>query len=648
MGLAAEAESFLGQNGPLAGAFPDFRERPVQIRMSGQVADAVTTGGTLLLEAGTGTGKTLAYLLPLLLSGKRAVVSTGTKNLQDQLYRRDLPRLLECFDQPVRTALLKGRANYLCRYRLKRAAEQPGADAERILSLRQFMEASESGELADYGRLADDDPLRPRVTSTSDNCLGGRCPDFDDCFVFAARRRALDADLVVVNHHLLFADFAIREAGYSEILPGAEAVVIDEAHQLPELAANAFGARLSTRQIADWLRETRSWAGRAHPDMMSSLQPVAAIAGALESHLAEVEGRLPWAAFTARAGVADTLSDLAERLREAAGALASGRTDEEGDRLRERALEHSGLLTRLLEGGAEDEAGDDGEDDALIRWAEGTRNGGVLCASPADVSSAYARATAGHPGAWIYVSATLSVSGSFALFRRQLGISEAAHEAVLPPVFDYARQTRLWMPEGLPSPGNEAHTAALVKALLPVLEASGGGAFLLMTTHRAVREAARLLREDGRFRLFVQNEDDRARLLDDFAHAERAVLIGAASFWEGVDVPGAALRIVVIDKLPFAPPDDPIVQARRAGIERAGGSAFMDYQLPHAILALRQGVGRLIRSERDRGLLVLGDPRVHSARYGSRVLAALPAIPVLDDAAAAADYARTLQPESGA
>lgn len=644
--LAAEADRFLVADGALARVLPAFREREAQRRMAAAVAEALQAGDTLLLEAGTGTGKTMAYLLPVLLSGKRAVVSTGTKNLQDQLYHRDLPRLLRVLDQPVRTALLKGRANYLCRYRLKRAAEQPGPDAAAILSLRQFMEASESGELSDYGRIADDDPLRPRVTSTTDNCLGTRCPDYDGCFVFAARRRALEADIVVVNHHLLFADFAIREAGFNELLPGAEAVIIDEAHQLPELAAQAFGERLSTRQIAELLRELRQWAGPEHPALGEALERLAMTLRDLEACCRESEGRVPWAELINGFGVADSLRALQGALREVGDSLGAVADDEEGRRLGERAAEHAALLARLMQDDAGAEGEESGSDaEALIRWMEPAGQGAAFCASPADVSAAYARAAGGHPGAWIYVSATLSVDGDFSLFRGQLGIEERAREEVLPPVFDYASQMRLWLPEPLPSPGGHDHTRALVDAILPVLRAAEGGAFLLMTTHRAVREAAILLRRAGGFQLFVQNEDDRARLLEGFARSDKAVLIGAASFWEGVDVPGRALRVVVIDKLPFAPPDDPVVQARRAGITRRGGNAFMDYQLPQAILSLRQGVGRLIRSETDRGLLVLGDPRIQGARYGRKVLAVLPDMPRCADAAEARAYARVLGTE---
>lgn len=646
--LAAEADRYLVADGALARVLPAFRERDAQRRMAAAVAGALESDQTLLLEAGTGTGKTMAYLLPVLLSGKRAVVSTGTKNLQDQLYHRDLPRLLRVLDQPVRTALLKGRSNYICRYRLKRAAEQPGPDAAAILSLRQFMEASESGELSDYGRIADDDPLRPRVTSTADNCLGTRCPDYDGCFVFAARRRALEADIVVVNHHLLFADFAIREAGFNELLPGAEAVIIDEAHQLPELAAQAFGERLSTRQIAELLRELRQWAGPEHPALGEALKRLAMNLRDLESCCRESDGRLSWADFIAGFGVADSLQALKAALREVGDSLGSVADDEEGRRLGERATEQAGLLARLMGAQEATEETEDAPDEAeaLIRWMEPAGQGAAFCASPADVSAAYARAAGGHPGAWIYVSATLSVDGDFSLFRGQLGIDEAAHEEVLPPVFDYARQMRLWLPEKLPPPGEHGHTRALLDAVLPVLQAAEGGAFLLMTTHRAVREAAALLRRAGGFQLFVQNEDDRARLLEGFARSEKAVLIGAASFWEGVDVPGQALRIVVIDKLPFAPPDDPVVQARRAGIAKRGGNAFMDYQLPQAILSLRQGVGRLIRSEADRGLLVLGDPRIQGARYGRKVLAALPEMPRCADSAEAQTYAHALRQET--
>lgn len=653
--LTRQASRELAAGGALAQRIPGFSERRVQRDMAEQVAQAITDSATLLIEAGTGTGKTMAYLLPAVLSGKRTVVSTGTKNLQDQLYQRDLPRLLEALGMPVRTALLKGRANYLCRYRLKQAAEQPGTDSARILSLRQFMEASASGELADYGKLADQDPLRPRVTSTADNCLGTRCPDYDDCFVFAARRRALDADLVVVNHHLLFADFAVREAGFSEILPGAEIVIVDEAHQLPDLAASAFGQRLSTRQLSELSRDARRCCVAFEtPAASETLQRLADLCAALESELGALEGRTAWQRLRLQTGVESLIGDTAKTLEALAALLDAMADDEERRRLAERCREQLTVLAAFVDrdppegtaphgvdGGLEP---DDSAVTEMVRWAEPLGWGGALCASPADISAAYRRAASGHPGAWIYVSATLSVNGRFDLFRGQLGLAAETRECVLPPVFDYESQCRLWVPAALPAPGGDQHTRALLRTVLPALEASDGGAFLLMTTHRAVKEAAALLRADGRFPLFVQSEDDRARLLRGFSEAGNGVLIGAASFWEGVDVPGNALRMVIIDKLPFAPPDDPVVEARRERIERDGGNAFMDYQLPQAILALRQGVGRLIRSESDRGLLVLGDPRVRSARYGAKVLRALPAMPQLEATEEAVAFAQQLHP----
>jgi len=657
--LAEEASAHLAADGPLAQAIPGFFERPVQREMAERVAHAIDADATLLVEAGTGTGKTMAYLLPALLSGKRTVVSTGTKNLQDQLYQRDLPRLLAALGMPVQTALLKGRANYLCRYRLKQAAEQPGPDSERILSLRQFMEASQSGELADYGKLADNDPLRPRVTSTADNCLGTRCPDYDDCFVFAARRRALDADLVVVNHHLLFADFAVREAGFSEILPGAEVVVVDEAHQLPDLAASAFGSRVSTRQLGELCRDARRRCALAEtPELPEALQRLSDLCAALETELGALEGRTAWQRLRMQTGVEALIEDTAQALDQLAVQLEKTANDEELRRLAERCREQLAVLEAFVDSESATEAlpaaarPPDTEEAQgapdMVRWAEPLGWGGALCASPADISAAYKRAASGHPGAWIYVSATLSVNDRFDLFRNQLGLDSDTEGCVLPPVFDYEAQCRLWVPSSLPAPGGDQHTRALVNAVLPAIAASDGGAFLLMTTHRAVKEAAAMLRSDGRFPLFVQSEDDRARLLRGFSEAGHGVLIGAASFWEGVDVPGSALRMVVIDKLPFAPPDDPVVEARRERIERDGGNPFMDYQLPQAILALRQGVGRLIRSEQDRGLLILGDPRVLSARYGAKVLRALPAMRRFEHQSEAVAFAHELNPEAAA
>jgi ATP-dependent DNA helicase DinG len=630
-----DIEELFGDHGVLARGLSGFVARQPQQAMARAVAAAVDGAETLIVEAGTGTGKTYAYLVPALVAGRRVVVSTGTRNLQDQLYRRDLPRLLAALKIPARTALLKGRSNYYCIQRATRAMQTPGwRYDDRLNRLRAWAKTTDSGELSELGDIPEDDPLHARVSSTADNCLGAKCPDFAECFVVKARRAALAADLVVVNHHLLFADFLLKEEGFGEILPGSDAVVVDEAHQLPELATQFFGVRVSTRQLRDLVSDSRNEADEWGdlPDLVSASEALGDATQSLEAAFASLTGRLRLEDFLARPMVPKLVEAVDERLfefRQTAKAYEDRSPVLAG--VFERAAQVYERWTVLtaperLEG--------------RVRWIEARGRGGSFHQTPIEVAEPFEKLRLSHAGAWIFTSATLSAAGDFSHFQRQLGL-ERAQTLALDSPFDFETQARLYLPDGLPEPNAPDYTARFVDRVLPVIEAARGGAFVLCTSHRALKQVAQALRERLALNLYIQGEDDRARLLQRFTDDGNGVLVGTASFWEGVDVRGRALRVVLIDRLPFAAPGDPVFDARLAAIRDRGGNPFFDYQLPEAVMMLRQGAGRLIRDIEDCGLLVIGDPRLRSKPYGRKVLQALPPMPRVDHDGALA-WAATL------
>lgn len=617
-----------GPNGVLAHSIPGFTPRAVQARMAVEVEAALAHSDLRLIEAGTGTGKTFAYLVPALLSGRCVVISTGTKNLQDQLFERDLPRLLEVLRLPARVAMLKGRSNYLCLYRARRAgpdssaARLPRPFDERLAEVERWSRETRRGEVAELGRLIEDERLRFQITSTADNCLGSKCPDFGACFVVKARRAAMGADLVVVNHHVLLADVLLKEEAFGEILPGADAVIVDEAHQLPDLAGQFFGTRVSTRQLRD-LGDDALKAAALQADVLELHEAALDLAGPvihLESRLAQVGGRIGWEPFRLRHEGGPAVDAAAQALDDLIAPLVAAR---------ERSVELEALAGRALQLRERLElCRAEAADDEQVRWVEPQGRGGTLNATPLDLAAGFARIFAAHPGAWVLTSATLSAAGDFSHFRSQLGQPGAPGVALASP-FDYAHQARLYLPEALPEPSAAEYVDRVADLCIELIESSRGGAFVLCTSHRALRLIAQRLRAIQR-PLFVQGEDDRSRLVERFAAAGDGVLVGTQSFWEGVDVKGRALRLVIIDKLPFTAPGDPVYDARLDAMRRRGGNPFMELQLPEAIVNLRQGAGRLIRDETDRGLLVLCDPRLRSKAYGRAILNALPAMPRVD------------------
>ncbi|MEJ1096953.1 MULTISPECIES: ATP-dependent DNA helicase [unclassified Pseudoxanthomonas] len=644
--LAQASREALSEGGALATQLDAFVPRAAQQRLTGAIADAFEQRDVLLAEAGTGTGKTFAYLVPALLSGLKTIVSTGTRALQDQLYHRDLPRVRDALGVGLKSALLKGRANYLCRYRLEQAKGEPRFTSREQVDQFQRVVAwsgrTKFGDMAELSALPEDSPLLPLVTSTVDNCLGSDCPFWDECFVVQARQRAQAADVVVVNHHLLLADLALKQEGFGEILPGAQAFVIDEAHQLPELAANFFGEGFGMRQLQELARDALAESNEV-PGALATLQPpVRGLEQALRELRAAMEG-LPVRGTRERAldkaevregfeALATALAQLFEALSPLAGSAVG---------LETCAARVGDLMARLGRWRGEGEAKngspqtDAGQADSKqsgtvetaatsgdVLWYELTQRGFRCQRTPLDVSGPLREHRERSHAAWVFTSATLAVGGRFDHIAVRLGLDDP-HTLLQPSPFDWPRQALCYLPTGLPDPNARGYGTSLIAALWPVLEASQGRAFLLFASHRALREAAETLR-DGPWPLFVQGEAPRATLLQRFRESGNGVLLGAASFREGVDVVGDALSVVVVDKLPFAAPDDPVFEARLEAIRRSGGNPFRDEQLPQAVIALKQGVGRLIRSETDRGVLVLCDPRLTGKPYGRIFLDSLP------------------------
>jgi ATP-dependent DNA helicase DinG len=631
--------------GPLAETLEGFRQRPAQQHMATRIGAALERREALLVEAGTGTGKTFAYLVPALLSGRRVLISTGTRTLQDQLFHRDLPLLAAALGRPARVALLKGRGNYLCQARLEaigRQGELLPAVADPLLSrISAWSMATRTGDLAELPELADAHPLRAHITSTRESCTGMRCPHHARCHVLEARRAALEADIVVVNHHLLLADLALKEDGFGDLLPSVDAVILDEAHQLPDLVSEFFGVSLASRQVELLIADLR--AATAALGLDSASVPLAGLERALADCLSDLgreERHLAWPELADAA--LESLAELADAL-EASREWLAALVDEPALEAFPPRLD--GLIGALLQL----RGGDTPETVPGARTATVHARGFQLRLLPYDVSGRFSALLSAHPSAWIFTSATLAVGDNFSHFASRLGLAEAATARYESP-FDYARQALLHVPEGLPAPSSPGYTAAVVAAAWPLIEASGGGAFLLFTSHRALRAAAALLerRLPAAWPLLVQGRAPREQLLRRFRASGCAVLLGTASFWEGVDVQGAALRLVVIDRLPFASPEDPVVRARIEHLQSQGANAFRDYQLPEAVLALKQGVGRLIRSEQDRGVVVICDPRVRGRSYGAVFLSSLPPMRRAEDLSSVLGMLRELAPAPAA
>ncbi|MFM0500444.1 ATP-dependent DNA helicase [Paraburkholderia caffeinilytica] len=688
---AAELDDIFADNGLLARQIDGYRSRASQIEMSRAVAAAMEASGrampepamfeaqkrparrlqspgadaaaeaadsdesngldgsenTLIVEAGTGTGKTYAYLVPAMLWGGKVIVSTGTKHLQDQLFQRDIPTVRDALAVPVSVAMLKGRANYLCHYYLQRTADNGRLPSRQETSYLQdiirFAKITRTGDKAELASVPETAAVWSMVTSTRENCLGQECPHYKECFVMQARREAQQADIVVVNHHLFFADIMLRDTGMAELLPTANTVIFDEAHQLPETATLFFGETLSTTQflelardsVAEGLghaRESVDWVKlgstleRAARDVrlafkedsvrlsIGQLPDDHPLFPALETLEAELDALT--SALAGQAERAESIGACLRRARELQGVLAGWTTPPTET---ERAAADTA---------AADAKAERADPNEKVRWIEVFAHTVQLHETPLSVAPIFAKQRAGVPRAWIFTSATLSVRGDFTHYAAQMGLN-AKRSMTLPSPFDYPTQGLLYVPRNLPQPSSPMFTDAVFDAALPAIEASGGGVFMLCTTLRAVDRISAKLRDTIEARgwdypLLVQGDASRTELLDRFRSYGNAILVGSQSFWEGVDVRGDALSLVVIDKLPFAPPDDPVLSARLDALTKKGLSPFAVHQLPQAVITLKQGAGRLIRAETDRGVLMICDTRLVDKPYGRRIWQSLP------------------------
>ncbi|MCS6995416.1 MAG: ATP-dependent DNA helicase [Casimicrobiaceae bacterium] len=625
----SEIAALFAPDGALARTATAYRFRPQQVAMAEAVAKAIEERAVLVAEAGTGTGKTYAYLVPALRSGGRIVIATGTKTLQDQLFERDLPRVRAALQVPVTAALLKGRANYVCHYHLDRTRREgrlPSREALRDLDrVTAFAERSSSGDRAECTAVPEHSPVWPLVTSTRENCLGSDCPYQRDCFVLKARREALASDVVVVNHHLFFADLALKDDGLGELLPACNTVVIDEAHRVPEVASLFFAESTSLGQILELSRDAEVAQRTAAPEAHALLEAtrLTALAGRqLRAAMPAAPGRLSATCVLAQGEAEPALKTLIEQLSILTEQL---KVHAERERTLAALATRAGELVRRLS------AWQDGEPRDGVRWCDLSANGWTLVSSPVSVAPLLRSRLQGKACAWIFTSATLSAGGDFSLFLRELGLEEA-RTASWPSPFDYANAGWIYVPQGLPPPDSPEHTQAVIAEAEALVRASRGRAFLLFTSLRAMRQCAEQLPARLRARgldypVLVQNEQPKAELLRRFRASGHAVLIGSQSFWEGVDVAGEALSLVLMDKLPFAPPNDPLLAARLERLEADGGDAFRDWQLPHAAILLKQGAGRLIRSESDRGVIALCDERILTKRYGRLLRESLPPMP---------------------
>jgi ATP-dependent DNA helicase DinG len=626
------AEIF-ASGGALESAIRGYRLRPQQLEMAEAIERTIDAGKVLIAEAGTGTGKTVAYLVPALRSGGKVIISTGTKTLQDQLFHRDLPAVRDALRIPVTVSLLKGRANYVCLHHLE-AAVSDGRflsrdDAKYVHLIKRFADASlsrgKSGDRAELFDVPEKASVWAAATSSRENCLGSQCRHYADCFVMKARKAAHEAEVVVVNHHLFFADLVLRDEGVADLLPACNTVIFDEAHQLPETASLFFGEALSTAQLIELAHDARI-AGIAHAKEFTAL-PEACLAldrATRDLRIAVKQDaiRLPEAQIASNQDFKKALDALQERLSELRELLESQS---------ERAQELLNCLERADDFAARLVRWRDITYEGYVRWMEVFQQSLVLNLTPLSIAEPFQRQIEGVKRAWIFTSATLAVKDDFRHYQRELGLldEEKVATAGWASPFDYQNQALMYVPEGLPDPNAPGYTEAVIEAALPVIRASKGRAFLLFTSLRALDRAAELLDQAWRelelpYALLKQGQGSRSELLERFRAEGNAVLLGSQSFWEGVDVKGEALSLVVIDKLPFAPPDDPVMAARIDAINTGGGNAFFDYQLPHAIISLKQGAGRLIRDEEDRGVLMICDPRIITKAYGKRIWQSLP------------------------
>ena len=664
-------KSLFAQSGALAGAIPGFKFRTGQLEMAEAVQAAIESESVAVLEAGTGTGKTVAYLVPALLAGGKVILSTGTKNLQDQLFHRDIPAVRRALKVPVTVALLKGRANYVCHHHLERAQSEARLssreDVKYLRIIARGVGATASGDRAEFKGVPENAGVWQHVTSTRENCLGQDCAHYKECYVIAARRDAQQADVVVVNHHLFFADIMLKDEGAAELLPACNTVILDEAHQLPETARMFFGKSVAAAQMMELARDSLL-AGLAHA---REAHDWAALARTLETAVRDARLVLPEFSMRIAHAQLKKRDELDSALRNVLAKLLELRRALETQAERHEEIEAMMARCDELERGIEAWLGDwqsakadtspsrarDDEQAALaanppVRWVESFGATFHLHLTPMSIAPLFRAQVQSQARAWIFTSATLAVKNDFSHYLAELGLNEIENAVAKswPSPFNFPEQALLYVPQVMPEANAPEFTAAVVEHALPLIEAASrsgvGGTFMLFTTLRAMRSAHELLTDQLKRRgldlpLLLQGEGSRTELLDRFRSLGNAVLVASQSFWEGVDVKGDALKLVVIDKLPFAPPDDPVLSARIDAMKAQGGNPFMEFQLPHAAIVLKQGAGRLIRDETDRGVLMIGDTRLVDKHYGKRIWQALPPMKRTRDAAEAAAFFTT-------
>jgi ATP-dependent DNA helicase DinG len=637
--VTAEVERFFSEQSPLATEVAAFRPRAQQREMAMAVAAAIRDNAILVAEAGTGTGKTFAYLVPALLNGGKVVISTGTKNLQDQLFQKDLPMVRDALKAPVSVALLKGRSNYVCHYHLELAQSnglfKTREDVKHLGKIVTYAKVTQSGDKSGLADVPETAPIWMHVTSTRDNCLGQECPMHKECFVLKARKEAMEADIVVVNHHLFFADVMLRDEGVAELLPACNTVIFDEAHQLPETASLFFGESISTSQLLDLAQDARLEAIASAKDFAPLPKGCDELdKAARDLRLAfKKEGRLPASVAEGFKEFPSALKNAGEKLTQLCGLLEKQAERSEG---LENCWQRAQALVQQLK------QWQDGDTPDQVRWLEVFHHSLQLNTTPLSIAEIFEKQIGGSARAWIFTSATLAVKQDFSHYLGEMGLMKA-QTACWDSPFDYQQQGLLYVPQNLPEPNSEGYTEAVVQAALPLIGASKGRAFLLFTSLRAMQRAHEILQAEFDLRnwdypLMLQGEGSRNELLSRFREHGNAVLLGSQSFWEGVDVRGEALSLVIIDKLPFAPPDDPVLSARIEQLKKQGHNAFMEYQLPRAIITLKQGAGRLIRDENDRGVLMICDPRIITKQYGKRVWQSLPPMKRTRDEAVAVEF----------
>lgn len=614
-------EDVFSGTGLLANAINGFKPRQAQTDMAKAVASAITNADSLIVEAGTGTGKTFAYLAPVLLSKGKAIVSTGTKNLQEQLYHRDLPVIKKALASNRKTALLKGRANYLCLHRIAQHGGNSTLVEADVLSelsvVRDWANTTKTGDIGEIKTLPEDARVIPLVTSTIDNCLGRDCPDYEDCYLVKARKKAMDADIVVVNHHLFFADMALRDTGFGELIPEADCIIFDEAHQIPEIASEYFGEAISTRQLTEICKEITLLYRTVLKDaeqLDKAGEKVRMLAADLRILFADKPQRGHWLEAMERDEVATQVS----RLEDALGVLYDicklhiGR-DKDLDNLFDRIVQSREKLALFTTK----------EHDGMSLWYETTPRHIVMHMTPLSIAAKFRRFVESDDRGWVFTSATLVVDNDFSHFQRRMGL-EKAKTMLLDSPFDYQRQAMLCVPRYLPEPHMPTMRSQLATIAKKLIKASGGRCFLLFTSHAALQEVAATLQEQIDNPVLVQGSTSKQALLSAYLADPAAVLLGTGAFWEGVDVRGNDLVCVMIDKLPFAAPDDPLLQARLEECRKKGGNPFGSIQIPQAVITLKQGAGRLIRDPGDAGVLVICDNRLVTKPYAQTFLGSLP------------------------